>query len=354
MNYLNTFTDKVWFQLLLFWIAVFLFTIFSSHQAATMPFTQASAIYGTIVFCQMLAAVVCMRLLIPKLLNKGKTVLFALSLLLLMVLIFAFYITIRMNYLEIKYFDFYNRIMPDYIKLSLWERLFDLRLILAKGISYLSPTALLLLIKYYRKQQEYLTLNEQKKTAELSALKNQLNPHFLFNTLNNLYTLSLQKSDKAPEVISVLSDILDYMLYRCNEKYVSLDKEIELIENYITLEKVRYGKRAKVSFNKSITENVKIAPLILLTFIENAFKHGVSQEINVGEVDIRLSSETDHILFIITNSIPNASSGINDSNDSIGLLNVKKQLELLYPDNHSLEIQPKERHYTVRLKLNIQ
>lgn len=354
MNSLKAFFDKVWVQYLLFWVGVFLFSIFSSSQAANMATIQASEIYGTIVFCQFLAAVVCLNILIPKFLNKGKTLFFILSLLLLMFMLFALYINIRMSYLEPKYFDYYSKIMPQYVQLSFWERLFDFRLLLSKGINYLSPTALILFVRYYKNQQKFLKLNEQKKTAELSALKNQLNPHFLFNTLNNLYTLSLQKSDNAPEVISVLSEILDYMLYRCNEKYVSLGKEIELIENYITLEKLRYGKRAKVSFNKSVNEMVKIAPLILLTFIENAFKHGVSQEINEGEIDISLSSEANGILFTIKNTIPNSSPVKENSNSSIGLLNVKKQLELLYPNSHELVIDHNEHHYSVRLKLTIQ
>ena len=166
--------------------------------------------------------------------------------------------------------------------------------------------------------------------------------------------MALQKSDKTPEVISVLSDILDYMLYRCNEKYVSLDKEIELIENYITLEKLRYGKRAKVSFHKSVNEMIKIAPLILLTFIENAFKHGVGQEINEAELNISLSSEAKNILFTIRNTIPNSSSALENTTSSIGILNVKKQLELLYPNSHELKIDHTERHYSVQLNLTAQ
>lgn len=354
MNFIKALFDKTWFQYLLFWTGIFLFTIFSSYQAAQMSFIQASDIYGAIVLCQFLAAVVSLNILIPKLLNNGKMLLFILSLLLLMLMLFALYISIRMNYIEPKYFDYYNKVMPEYIQLGFWERLFDLRLLLSKGINYISPTVLILFVKYYKNQQKFLKLSEQKKTAELTALKNQLNPHFLFNTLNNLYTLALQKSDKTPEVISVLSDILDYILYRCNEKYVSIGKEIELIENYITLEKLRYGKRAKVSFEMSINEEVKIAPLILLTFIENAFKHGISQEIKEGVIDIRLSSDANEIIFKIENSIPNSSQMEENTNDSIGLLNVNKQLELLYPSNHELKIDHKKEHFSVELKLTVQ
>ena len=114
---------------------------------------------------------------------------------------------------------------------------------------------------------------------ELKVLKNQLNPHFLFNTLNNLYALTLKKDDKAPEVIAKLSEILDFVLYRCNDDFVCMEKEIKLLENYISLEKLRYSEnRLAISFTKDIQENSKISPLILLTFVENAFKHGVINE----------------------------------------------------------------------------
>jgi len=241
--------------------------------------------------------------------------------------------------------------MPDYIKLDAIGRLKDFRVVLSKTITYLTPTFLLLLIGFYQDQKKYLELNEQKKTAELSALKNQLNPHFLFNTLNNLYALSLKKSDKAPEVISKLSDILDYMLYRCNDKYVPLHKEIELIENYIELEKVRYGNRANISFKFDVKEEVKIAPLILLSFVENAFKHGVSQEINEATIDIDLKASSDQISFLITNSIPRVSEESRAESNSIGLKNVRKQLELIYNDSYELKTNRTQDTYHVQLKV---
>lgn len=316
-----------------------------------MGMRQASEIYGTIVLCQFLAALVCLHILIPQLLNRGKVFLFVASLVILMFLLFALYITIRMNYLEVKYFEHYNKMMSEYLQLDFWDRLFDFRVLLSKGINYLSPTAFLLLIKYYKRQKDYLLLNEQKKIAELRTLKNQLNPHFLFNTLNNLYSLAIKKSDKTPEVISKLSDILDYMLYRCNDKFVSLDKEIILIENYITLEKIRYGNRVQVNFEKSINAQAEIAPLILLTFVENAFKHGVSQEINMAEIDITLTNKDSEIIFIVKNTIPAGASTEEDGKQSIGMANVKQQLELLYPDKHQLEIDHNPKLFCVRLKL---
>jgi LytS/YehU family sensor histidine kinase len=207
-----------------------------------------------------------------------------------------------MYFYEPKYVDFYSDIAKKYAKYSFSKRLFNFSVFFSKSIKFLTPTALLLMFQFYKNQQNYLKLNEQKKIAELTALKNQLNPHFLFNTLNNLYALAIKKSDQAPEVIEKLSDILDYMLYRCNSKFVPIQKEIELIENYIALEKIRYGNRVQISFKNNSTEDSKIAPLLLLTFIENAFKHGVSQELKEAFISIVISSDKNHIIFNIENS----------------------------------------------------
>ncbi len=335
----------------LFWVGVLLYFIASSSAAAQMEYPQVLATYAPIVVLQIIAAYTCLQFLIPTFLEKGKYLVFVVLLTLLLLFLFALYILFRMNYVEIIYFDYYNRIMPEYIQLSFWERLFGIRVFLSKAITYISPTVLLLLMRFYKNQQKYLQLNEQKKIAELSALKNQLNPHFLFNTLNNLYALALKKSDKTPEVISKLSDILDYMLYRCNDQFVSLRKEIELIDNYLALEEIRYGKRVHVSFTTAIEEEQKIAPLLLLTFIENAFKHGVSQELNQATLHIDLKATKESIHFSIENTIPAAGVYEQASKEAIGLKNVSKQLELLYPDTHQLKIDKKERVYKVQLNI---
>jgi LytS/YehU family sensor histidine kinase len=208
------------------------------------------------------------------------------------------------------------------------------------------------MFRFYKNQQNYLKLNEQKKIAELTALKNQLNPHFLFNTLNNLYALAIKKSDQTPEVIEKLSDILDYMLHRCNSKFVSIQKEIELIENYIALEKIRYGNRVRISFKNNSTSDSKIAPLLLLTFIENAFKHGVSQELKEAFISITISSDKNHIVFTIENS-KSAISVHNKDQQCIGLNNVQKQLGLLYGDDYSLDIKEESNTYSVHLILKV-
>jgi len=250
---------------------------------------------------------------------------------------------------EPTYFEYYSDLAKTYAEKTLWERLTNFPVFLSKSIKFLTPGALLLMAQFYKNQQQYFKLNEQKKTAELTALKHQLNPHFLFNTLNNLYALAIKKSDQTPEVIERLSDILDYMLYRCNDTYVSLQKEIELIDNYLSLEKLRYGKRVQISFKKDIENDVKIAPLLLLTFIENAFKHGVSQELKEAYINIQISLEGSYIVFHIVNSTPKTLIK-NNTKQCIGLNNVKKQLALLYSNNYTLDVNVEKESYTVTLK----
>ncbi len=314
-----------------------------------MGLRQSIEIYGNIVLCQMIAAFISFRFLIPQLLNKQRYLLLVFALIVLVLFLFGLYSVLRINYLEVRYIDYYKLVMPDYIQLGFIDRLLDFRVLLSKGIKYLTPTALILLITYYNNQQKFLQLNEQKKVAELQTLKNQLNPHFLFNTLNNLYTLALKQSSKTPEVISKLSDILDYMLYRCNEKFVSIHNEIELIENYIALEKMRYGKRVNVEFKKIVDREIKIAPLLFLTFVENAFKHGVSQELDVAELKIEMNNRNHEIIFNIRNTIPENIPLKEDDKKPIGLLNVEKQLELIYPNKYQLTIEHSRTNYRVEL-----
>ncbi|MFT5619501.1 MAG: LytS/YehU family sensor histidine kinase [Arenicella sp.] len=140
------------------------------------------------------------------------------------------------------------------------------------------------------------------------------------------------------------------MLYRCNDKFVSIEQEIGLIENYLVLEKVRYDERVKISFEKELNQSVKIAPLLLLTFVENAFKHGVSQELNEAFISIKIIAEEDSILFTIQNS--KAKNPVEKGGkQAIGLEDVRKQLELLYAENYSLQIEDGKETYEVSLKL---
>ncbi|WP_109853195.1 sensor histidine kinase [Aquimarina sp. AU58] len=351
MKSLKTYFDKTEIRHVLFWIGIFLyFTLSANIDNYNGSYLQLFESYIIFIAIQILIAYTCLYYLVPNFLNKGKTGWFVLWLIILLFVMYAMYIYYRIYYYDVRYFDYYSPIVQHYAKQSFWERLLSFSVFLSKSIKFLTPTALLLMFRFYKNQQNYLKLNEQKKIAELTALKNQLNPHFLFNTLNNLYALAIKKSDHAPEVIEKLSDILDYMLYRCNSKFVSIQKEIELIENYIALEKIRYGNRVRISFKNNSTEDSKIAPLLLLTFIENAFKHGVTQELKEAFISITISSDSNHIIFNIENS-KSTISVENKNQRCIGLSNVQKQLDLLYGDDYSLDIKEESDKYCVRLIL---
>lgn len=355
MSTLKTYFNTPIVKHILFWICIFLyFALTANMDYYGGGYTQLINIYTIIVGMQIITAYAIINVLVPRFLNTKKTAWFIFWLIILLMGVYALYTTLKVYYYDPKFFEFYSEESKKYSSQPYVDRLLDVQVFLSKAIKFITPAALLLMTRFYNNQQKLLQLNEQKKTAELSALKHQLNPHFLFNTLNNLYALALKKADETPEVISKLSDILDYMLYRCNDKFVALDKEIELIENYLTLEKVRYGKRVAVTFDNKVTTPVKIAPLLLLTFIENAFKHGVSEELKQAKIDISIKVEDAKIFFTIFNTIPKTAAYTSNGDAAIGLRNVKKQLELLYPNAHILDIDKTLDSYTVNLTLKAQ
>ena len=213
-----------------------------------------------------------------------------------------------------------------------------------------------LLKKWYKDQQEAKSLEKEKLEAELKFLKSQVHPHFLFNTLNNLYSLTLKKSDNAPEVVLKLSELMSYMLYDTVAKQVSLSKEINYINHYIDLEKIRYGERLDVSFNISGDLSGKmIAPMLLLPFIENSFKHGVSGELETVWVSFDLHVTEDKLVFKVENSKSPEDDHLKISSyrSGIGLKNVKRRLDLIYADNYDLKIFDEKDTFLVVLKLKL-
>lgn len=336
---------------LVFGLFIFAFSASSSswYYATTKELLIVYSIRSTV---QIVVAILIIELLIPFLLNKQKNIAFIFSLTITLLVFYAICTVISKYYLEATYPATYVNYLKRFSDTTLLARLVNINEFISKSLYLLYPTFLLLVFKLYNDKQHLLKLNEQKKATELAALKNQLNPHFLFNTLNNLYALALKKSDDTTKVIQKLSNILDYILYRCNDNYVSLDKEIDLIENYLSLEKIRYADRVKISFSKNVTGQEKIAPLLLLTFIENAFKHGVKEEINQASIEINISKKQEQLVFTVKNSKP-AGSAISANKDSIGLKNIKKQLELLYPKAYDLIIENTSNSFSANLKLDI-
>lgn len=188
-------------------------------------------------------------------------------------------------------------------------------------------------------EKEKIETELKLKEAEIKFLKSQIHPHFLFNTLNNLYGLTLQKSEDAPEVVVKLSEMLDYMLYEGNQSLVPLDDEIRLVENYIGLEKIRHDEHLSVELKvRGENKNLYIGPLLLLAFIENAFKHGASKQSGTKNIRAEIDLRDKTMLYRVTNSFEkNADTDINDIQERIGIENLRKRLELQYKDKHSLK-----------------
>jgi sensor histidine kinase YesM len=219
-----------------------------------------------------------------------------------------------------------------------------------------SSTVFKIINDWMKHQREKKELQQETLQSELKYLKTQINPHFLFNTLNNLYALTLKKDDRAPEIVMKLSEMMRYMLYDCNERRVMLSKEVHYITNYLELEKLRQGKKCEVNFEVEgeITDQ-RIAPLMFIPFLENSFKHGLNTLITEGYVHIKLKVKEDHIKLKIENSkaptLP--AQNHNKKSGGIGLKNIKRRLNLMYPSNYYLDIKDNPDHYKVNLSINL-
>jgi two-component system, LytTR family, sensor kinase len=205
---------------------------------------------------------------------------------------------------------------------------------------------------YIKLRQAAQQLRIEKQQAELNYLKSQTNPHFLFNTLNNIYSLARDKSDVAPESILRLSKILRFMLYETGGAYIAIEQELKIISDYIALEKLRYDESLRINFNHDV-EDMKQAlpPLLLIPLVENAFKHGVSETRSHPFIDIHLSVNKRQLSFLVKNSVENHDDK-KTARTSIGLSNLRRQLELLYKD-FDLSHQGTDSVFTASLKINL-
>jgi hypothetical protein len=209
---------------------------------------------------------------------------------------------------------------------------------------------------WYRNLREKQELQNETLQSELRFLKSQINPHFLFNTLNSLYALTLKKSDNAPDIVLKLSEMMRYMLYDCNEKLVPLSREVAYIRNYLDLEKLRQARHLDIRFNvKGHISDQKIAPLMFIPFIENCFKHGVGHHVEKGFVYIDLEVVDNQMDLRIENSKPvSLPKQTLARSGGIGLVNVRRRLDLLYAGNYSLDIVDSPDSYCVYLKLYLE
>ncbi len=304
-------------------------------------------IYTGIVFVSQLPLVYThLYILVPRLLNKKQYITYFLTTAIGIVLYS------RLNYLLLNLLP--QNVMP--------ERMIRFVTNITPNFDMLEGLIVVILtyaLKYtliaFITQNELLKVQKEKLQLELNALKAQIHPHFLFNTLNNLYSLTLKNSDKASEVVLKLSDIMRYVLYQSNHERVSLQKELDFISNYVELQKIRYHNRYDISLE--VTGNpdeMMIAPLLFIDFTENAFKHGIDKRFSDGFVHIKFDITPKAIRFTSTNSIGNnEQQGIHQQDAGIGLSNVQKRLSILYPQQHELNITNDGELFSVDLHIQL-
>jgi two-component system LytT family sensor kinase len=329
------FRHRIWWHLL-FWLVWYFFYIltYSTGVAERIQFFHNLYLLPV----RMAGTYVLIYWIIPEFLFKKKYLSFVI-LAIIHALLFGFFISLVL-YLITGYKDVAS--------------LFFFRPIVLNYQIPATAAAIYLFKRMYLIQQHSLNLEKEKLEAELKFLKSQIHPHFLFNTLNNLYALTLKKSDKAPEMVIQLSNLLEYTLYSGKETEVGLNEELKQIRGYIDLEKLRFGNRLNINteIDGSI-DGLMIAPLLLLPFVENSFKHGASTDLKSPFIEIKVDVKDNLLRFSISNSKGSESQKNEGYKEGIGLKNVKRRLELLYPRKHTLEIIRKQDIFNVNLTLEL-
>jgi len=237
------------------------------------------------------------------------------------------------------------------IDLSAYLASFDASIFLA--IMYLpviAGIAFKLFTSYQHSEKKNILLLQQKTEAELKFLKSQIHPHFLFNTLNNLYAQTLEKSDQAPETVLQLSELLSYILYEGNQKRVKLGRKLEQMNNFIELEKLRYHDRVQIRLDiQPGIGNLEVIPLLFLPLLENAFKHGVKPNPGLSEIELKVFRKDKQLNIICKNTVPQKSK--DHQIGGIGLENLEQRLKLSYRENYKLVVELKEGYFTVKIVL---
>lgn len=332
-------------QHLAFWVLSFL-VFLNLFKTGAKP-EKVDYVYTLLFQLSLLPAVYLnLKLLLPKLGNR-KTILFYLISLGAIILLFSW-----INY---SFFDNWSaKVFPDYFFISY----FTFKEVILFFSVYVVITTLLKLSKSWffvsQLQKELLEKEKQKAEVELKALKAQINPHFFFNTLNSIYSMALDKDDRLPNTVLQLSDLMRYFLYKSQDNFIPLEKELTAVNDYIALQKLRSDAQLDIETKMSgEIGDRQIAPLLLITFLENAFKHGAkgSSENTFIRLDIKV--EKNKLNFVVENNKGIIDEVNTGEYNGLGLENVKRQLELLYPGKHLLNIKDQPDRFSVALQLSL-
>ena len=332
-------------QHLAFWVLSF-FVFLNLFKTGSKP-EKVDYVYTLLFQLSLLPAVYLnLKLLLPKLGNR-KTILLYIISLAAVIILFAW-----INY---SFFDNWSaKVFPDYFFISY----FTFKEVLLFFSVYVVITTLLKLSKSWffvsQLQKELLEKEKQKAEVELKALKAQINPHFFFNTLNSIYSMALDKDERLPGTVLQLSELMRYFLYEAKDNFVPLERELAVVDSYIALQTIRSGEQLKIEIKREGNmTNQKIAPLILITFLENAFKHGAKGGSENTFVRLDIKVEENKLTFVVENNKGIIDEVNTGEYNGLGLENVKRQLELLYPGKHLLNIKDQPNRFSVALQLSL-
>jgi sensor histidine kinase YesM len=322
-----------------FWASVISFFVFIAHNGGKSTMQMLFIVFVVFGVVNIGLFYLNYLVLIPHFLDKKKYKLYALYVISAIILVGLCKYGLAVAFKPITYVRMHKPI-------GFWQYAFSTTF--TSIIFIFLSTVLKFTVDWFLNERIQRDLENQRLSAELSFLKSQINPHFLFNSLNSIYSLAYQKSDTTPEAILKLSEIMRYMLYECNDNKVELAKELQYLHNYIDLQKIRFGNKAFIDFevNGEIT-NQYIVPLLLISFIENAFKHGIAND-PIMPISLKINIEDGNLYFFIQNK---KHSHNRDASGGIGLMNVKRRLDLLYPGKYNLNIRDEADTYTVQLSL---
>ena len=332
-------------QHLAFWVLSFILFL-QLFKTGSQP-EKVDYIYTTLFQLSLVPAVyINLKWLLPKL-GKRKTILLYTILLATVVVLFSW-----INY---RFFaEWSAKLLPDYFFISY----FTFKEIIFFFTAYVIITSLLKLSKSWfwvsELEKELLEKEKQKMEVELKALKAQINPHFFFNTLNSIYSMALDKDERLPNTILQLSDLMRYFLYGSKDNFIPLEQELAVLNNYIALQKIRSDAQLNIETNiDGDIDHKQIAPLLLITFLENAFKHGVKGVSEKRFIKLDIKVDKNKFMFSVENN-----KGLVDElktleHKGLGLENIKRQLELLYPQKHKLEIKNTKDNFAVQLQLDL-
>ncbi len=325
-------------QHILFWALSFLILVNILKVSAEIKKIDLiyTAIFHVPVF---LIVYINLKVLFPCFLEKGKYLLFAILAIAIIAFGAGFYLILFNRWIDYIFKGYYFIAYYSFWDISLYY------------LVYLFLTSLFRLARGWFKLQE---IEKDRTETELKALRSQINPHFLFNSLNSIYSLSRKNSPLVPDKIVQLSDLMRHIIYESDTDFIPLEKEIEMVRNYIELQNLRTIESEKISMEiTGDIQNKKIAPFVFLPFVENSFKHGLKSGAENAFVNIRIQIIENNLVFEVENAKGNKPSLSDTKYKGIGIQNVKKRLELLYPDSHKLKIVDDERKFKIFLQIQL-